>query len=81
MEQDSKRKLLVKLRDVDSLAVSDNLNWPNAYCKHPDKIKAIILGCDPSNKHDQNLKYAFGIETNTLILKNFFSGIKITWLS
>lgn len=76
MDHHTKQELLARLKGIDSLAVSDTLNWPVAYCEDPTNIKAIVLGCDPSNKHDQNLKYAFGIETQTLLLKQFFAGIQ-----
>ena len=76
MDQNQKQELLARLKGIERLAVSDALNWPAAYCKDPTNIKAIVLGCDPSNKHDQNLKYAFGIETETLLLKQFFAGIQ-----
>ena len=76
MDQQTKAKLLVELTGIEQLSVSENLNWPEAYCKDTSKIRAIVLGCDPSNQHDQNLKYAFGIETETPLLKQFFAGVQ-----
>ncbi|WP_026896761.1 hypothetical protein [Daejeonella oryzae] len=75
MDHTTKQEVLARLKDIDRLPVSDTLNWPNAYCKDPSNIKAIVLGCDPSNTHDKELKYAFGIETETPLLKGFFAGI------
>lgn len=76
MDDHLKQEVLERLREIDRLTVSDSLTWPNAYCQNSSNIKAIVLGCDPSNRHNRNLKYAFGIETESLLLKQFFAGIQ-----
>jgi hypothetical protein len=76
METSVKQTILSKLKGIDGSIILDTTDWPKAYFKNLDNIKAIVLGCDPSNQHDRNLKYAFGIETKTPLLKQFFAGIE-----
>lgn len=45
------------------------MTLPKAFCFNPKKVKAIVLGADPTNQHDQHLEYAFGIMSEE---KRFF---------
>jgi len=48
------------------------MTLPKAFCFNPKKVKAIVLGADPTNQHDQHLEYAFGIMSEE---KRFFRDI------
>ncbi|MFB5066861.1 MAG: hypothetical protein ACE3NC_06745 [Candidatus Wallacebacter cryptica] len=50
----------------------DEDKWPKAYCGS-GKIRAIVLGADPSNRSDQRFAYAFGLEDHN---SQYFSLIK-----
>ena len=54
----------------------DTIHWPIAYYQKSSKVRAIVLGCDPSNQHDRALKHAFGIGTESKKLRQFFNGIE-----
>lgn len=45
--------------------------FPRPYCKDNSSIKAIYLGCDPSNKHSHNLPYAFALESKLPVFNKF----------
>ena len=76
MNNEKKDEILSELKLKLLCLVCDTLRWPQAYCDNPQKVKAIVLGCDPSNKNSHNLKYAFGINTNVPRLKGFFKSIE-----
>lgn len=76
MEKQERKAFLKKLQENQPDIILNNVNWPKAYCEDIKKVKAILLGCDPSNGHDNNLEFAFGINTNNPKLKNFFLGIE-----
>lgn len=35
---------------------------PEAYCENIEKVKAIVLGCDPSNPWRETFRKAFGLD-------------------
>jgi hypothetical protein len=76
MEKSLKLNILEGLKEIDDSLVIDSNEWPKAYFHDISNIKAVLLGCDPSNQHNRNLEYAFGIGTKTPLLKQFFTGIK-----
>lgn len=76
MESTIKQTILNQLKEQCPSSVVDTIHWPEAYCLIKENIRAIVLGCDPSNQHDTQLKYAFGIETETKLLQQFFNGIE-----
>lgn len=76
MDNITRQEILNKLKEVDPLLESDRIDWPAPYFEDINNIKAIVLGCDPTNQHDQHLKYAFGIGTEIPLLKQFFSRIE-----
>ena len=45
--------------------------FPKPYYKDITNIKAIYLGCDPSNKHSTSLEFAFGLKSNLNIFNKF----------
>ncbi len=45
--------------------------FPKPYRKDISKIKAIYLGCDPSNSHSHTLPYVFALESGFPIFKKF----------
>lgn len=61
-------------RYPDAIIKTETL--PSAYCEQLENVKAIVLGSDPSNRHSQNLKYVFGIDSGIKKLDSFFSGIE-----
>ncbi len=65
---------LLKEQFPDEILITETL--PSAYCEKLENVKAIVLGCDPSNRHSHNLKYAFGIDSGIKKLDLFFSGIE-----
>lgn len=42
-------------------AIKETIPFPKPYCKDLDRIKAIYLGCDPSNTRKIEFEYAFAI--------------------
>lgn len=76
METTIKQTILNQLKEQCPSSVVDTIHWPEAYCLNKENVRAIVLGCDPSNQHDRQLKYAFGIDTETKRLKQFFTGIE-----
>jgi len=59
------------LQDKLGEAVLRVTPFPKAYCKNIEEVKAIYLGCDPSNQHSQNLPYAFALESELNIFNSF----------
>jgi len=51
---------------------------PKAYPPNPNlgNIKAILLGCDPSNKHSQELPYVFAINSGLRIFERFLNDLR-----
>lgn len=45
--------------------------FPKPYFKNLQEIKAIYLGCDPSNSHCTTLEHAFALESNLPIFNKF----------
>lgn len=45
--------------------------YPKPYFKNPDNVRAILLGCDPSNKHNKHLPYVFALESGDKIFNVF----------
>lgn len=76
MKKELQRLILAELEKAGCSTRETGGSWPVAWCKDVNNIKAIVLGCDPSNIHDQQLKYPFALETENKKLKLFFSGIK-----
>lgn len=35
---------------------------PEAYCENIENVKAVVLGCDPSNKNGEKFSKAFGLD-------------------
>jgi len=35
---------------------------PEPFCKNTENVKAIVLGCDPSNKREEIFKVVFGLD-------------------
>lgn len=62
---------------------------PKAYCPGGiSNVKAIYLGCDPSNKHSETLPYAFAHESGLKVFNSFLKShteqleqIKLNWES
>lgn len=56
-------EILSILRKTYGSCISDNSPFPEAYCKDLGQVKAIYLGCDPSNQDNRyRFKYAFTLE-------------------
>lgn len=48
-----------------------NFPYPKPYPDSPRKTKAILLGCDPSNKHSTELPYVFAIKSELGAFNSF----------
>src|SRR5260221_665754 len=76
MDKQDRQEILDKLKGKLTYLVCDTLNWPKSYCENSKNVRAIVLGCDPSNQHSHKLKYAFGITTKVPRLRGFFRAIE-----
>ncbi len=68
MEQ---KEIISRLKKEFGDMVIENHPFPKAYFEDLNKVKAIYLGCDPSNKHCHDLKHAFAIESDCDKFKGF----------
>ena len=54
--------------------ILDASPFPKAYCPGGiENVKAIYLGCDPSNKHSTKLRCAFAHESDLPVFKQFIN--------
>lgn len=62
---------------------ADLTNFPKAYCTQPKKVKAIVLGADPSNPSDKTFEYVFGLEQGdqSPYFKSILSNLKVLELN
>lgn len=68
--------IVYKLKSIVGDAVIKNSNFPKAYCTNKLEVKAIYLGCDPSNKHSNALPYAFALESGLKVFQPFINSHK-----
>lgn len=76
MSEEKRREIIIELRAIFPEEVILTETLPVAYCTDISNVKAIVLGCDPSNLHSTDLEFAFGIGNKEQKLKMFFSGIE-----
>lgn len=50
--------------------------YPKPYCEDQNNVKAILLGCDPSNNHNKRLPYVFAIGSGDPVFTQFISSWK-----
>lgn len=67
----SEQEIVKELRTLFGKEVLENTPFPIPYCKNKNNVRAIYLGCDPSNRHSKNLKYAFALESDLPIFNKF----------
>jgi hypothetical protein len=67
----SEQEIVRELRDQFGKKVLENTPFPKPYFKNLVDVKAIYLGCDPSNKHSKSLKHAFALESNLPVFNKF----------
>ena len=48
-----------------------DIPFPKAWCKDISSVKAIYLGCDPSNKKNIRFEFVFALENNKPLFNNF----------
>jgi hypothetical protein len=60
--QDQER-IIIQLREKGVKGVLDYTPFPEPYVQNVDQVKAILLGCDPSNKQGKRFRYAFALPT------------------
>ena len=52
---------------------------PKHFCSSPDKFKAFVLGCDPSNNSDNgkrvDLEYVFGIGQDVRYFRDILANL------
>jgi hypothetical protein len=56
-------RIIIKLRDMGVKGVLNYTPFPEPYVQNMDHVKAILLGCDPSNKQQKRFRYAFALPT------------------
>lgn len=80
---EKEKKVLKEIRDIDICRDIDNclegrIQLPQYYCEDESNIKAVVLGCDPSNDRGYEFKKAFGLdnEDKEKHKGNFFNAIE-----
>lgn len=53
---------------------------PEPYCEDIDSVRAIVLGCDPSNKSNDEFNKVFGLDVGLKYFRGINSNIKIVGL-
>lgn len=66
-------KMLYEKYPEDALPI---YNLPKPYYKDIKSVKAILLGCDPSNMYCRSLPYAFAIESSHKIFNSLIAALK-----
>jgi len=61
MPLQKQKKIIVRLHVAGILSVDDYTPFPKPYCVDPSAVKAIYLGCDPSNTGGKRFCYAFAL--------------------
>ena len=61
MSASEQKRFAEKLRKDFGQGVLVDTPFPEPYCEEKSKVKAIYLGCDPSNKHCRKLEYVFAL--------------------
>lgn len=56
-----RKRFVEKLRKRFGDGVLLDTPFPEPYCEDKSKVKAIYLGCDPSNKHCRKLDHVFAL--------------------
>lgn len=69
----TQQEIVKQLQDQLGNKILSTIPFPEPYCENPDKIKAIYLGCDPSNKYTHKLPFAFALKSGEPIFKSFIS--------
>lgn len=59
MPLEEQRKFVKKLRNEFGEGILLQTPLPEPYCTNPSEVRAIYLGCDPSNKHSQTFPRVF----------------------
>ena len=67
----NEKEIIAEFKSQFGNDVLDITPFPKPYFKNISDVKAIYLGCDPSNKHNTSLQYAFAINNNLPIFNNF----------
>lgn len=69
----SDKELLVELIEQFPENIKPVESFPKSYPEivFPEKIKAIYLGCDPTNKHLDDLAYVFALVDTPQVFKGF----------
>ena len=55
------RQIMRQLKELFPEDILDRYPLPSPWCENRDAVKAILLGCDPSNKHNMSLPYVFAL--------------------
>jgi len=56
-------------------------NLPEPYCEDIENVKAIVLGCDPSNVEGKKFSKVFGLDSYTAYFKDIDKNLKMIGLS
>lgn len=67
----NERKVVRELQAMFGSKVLNQVPFPKSHPKDKSKVRAIYLGCDPSNKHCKALPYAFALESKVPIFNKF----------
>ena len=55
------RQIMRQLKELFPDDVLDQYPLPSPWCENRDTVRAILLGCDPSNSHCRHLPYVFAL--------------------
>ncbi|MBA4311175.1 MAG: hypothetical protein C0417_00955 [Chlorobiaceae bacterium] len=62
MPLEKQEDILARLRATGITSVDDYTPFPKPFCVNPNSVKAIYLGCDPTNtKYMNRFEYAFAL--------------------
>ncbi|MBA4313011.1 MAG: hypothetical protein C0417_10320 [Chlorobiaceae bacterium] len=67
--------IIAYLNKSDKKKVLD-YSYPKPYPENPINTRAILLGCDPSNRHCQDLPFVFAIKSSHNIFNSIVESIK-----
>lgn len=65
------RQIMRQLKELLPDDILDQYPLPSPWFENRDTVRAILLGCDPSNKHDKHLPYVFALGADIPRFKAF----------
>ncbi|MGQ8335813.1 hypothetical protein ACUNWD_04630 [Sunxiuqinia sp. A32] len=65
------RQIIRTLKNAYLEDIIDQIPIPAPWCEDRNQVKAILLGCDPSNRHTQIMPYVFTLGMNIPVFNSF----------